>query len=58
METAEDKLELVATKSFAEYEEMYKVIDFLNKNLKEKRVMLGLKKDKEKKRLYINIYEF
>jgi molybdate-binding protein len=58
MEITEEKLELVATKSFAEYEEMYKVIDFLNKNLKEKRVMLGLKKDKEKKRLYINIYEF
>ena len=58
MEITEDKLELVATKSFAEYEEMYKVIDFLNKNLKEKRIMLGLKKDKENKRLYINIYEF
>lgn len=31
------KLELIAFKSFANYEEMYKVIDFLNKNLKDKK---------------------
>lgn len=50
------KLELVATKSFAPYAEMYKVVDYLNKNLKEKQVIFGLTKDKEG-RMVISIYE-
>lgn len=54
----EDKLVLMATKSFSDYEDMYKVVDFLNKNLKEKRVMLGLTKEKDNNKLNINIYEF
>lgn len=54
----DDKLELLAVKSFEYYAEMYKVVDFLNKNLKEKRVMLGLKKDRESGKLSISIYEF
>lgn len=54
----EDKLELIATKSFEYYDEMYKVVDFLNKNLKEHKVMLGLRKEKEDGRLSISIYEF
>lgn len=54
----ENKLEVVAVKSFENYGEMYKVVDFLNKNLKEKRVMLGLKKDKELDKLTLTIYEF
>jgi len=58
LEEKENKLELMATKSFSEYAEMYKVVDFLNKYLKDKRIMLGLVKDKESSRLNINIYEF
>jgi len=54
----ENKLELVATKGFSDYEEMYKVVDFLNKHLKEKGIMLGLVKDKQNNRLNIKIYEF
>lgn len=54
----EDKLELIATKNFAYYEDMYKVVDFLNKNLKEHRVMLGLRKEKEDGKLSISIYNF
>ena len=54
----QDKLALIATKSFAYYEEMYKVVDFLNKNIKDKRLMLGLTKDKETGAVNINIYEF
>ena len=42
---SKDKLALMAVKSFALYEEMYKVVDFLNKTLKEKRIMFGLTKD-------------
>lgn len=54
----EDKLELIATKNFEYYEDMYKVVDFLNKNLKEHKVMLGLRQEKEDGRLSISIYEF
>jgi len=54
----EDKLMLIATKNFAYYEDMYKVVDFLNKNIKDKRIMLGLTKDKETGEVSINIYEF
>ncbi|MFY9175687.1 MAG: YpmA family protein [Peptococcia bacterium] len=57
-EGKEDKLELIATRSFEYYDEMYKVVDFLNKNLKEYRVMLGLRQEKEDGKLSISIYEF
>ncbi|SHI72324.1 YpmA family protein [Desulfofundulus thermosubterraneus] len=57
MREKEGKLELIATKSFAPYPEMYKVIDFLNKNLKHKKIMFGLTKDPEKGKMIISIYE-
>ncbi|AEG15001.1 YpmA family protein [Desulfofundulus sp. TPOSR] len=57
MKEKEGKLELIATKSFAPYSEMYKVIDFLNKNLKHKKIMFGLTKDPEKGKMIISIYE-
>ncbi|MFZ5597252.1 MAG: YpmA family protein [Bacillota bacterium] len=51
------KLELIATKSFAPYGDMYRVVDFLNKSLKEKKVMFGLTKSREKEMMTISIYE-
>ncbi|MDD2211596.1 MAG: YpmA family protein [Clostridia bacterium] len=57
-EEKENKLELLATKSFSDYTEMYRVVDFLNKYLKDKGMMLGLVKDKDTSKLNINIYEF
>ncbi len=51
------KLELIAHKSFANYEQMYLVVDFLNKNLKDKNLMFGLTKDGEKDNMTITIYE-
>ncbi len=51
------KLELIAVKSFKPYDEMYKVIDFLNKTLKEKKVIFGLTKDIQKGTMTISIYE-
>jgi len=51
------KLELIAVKSFKSYEEMYKVVDFLNKTLKDKRVIFGLTKDTQKGIMTISIYE-
>lgn len=51
------KLELIATKSFSPYEEMYLVVDFLNKSLKGKKLMFGLAKGREKGKMTITIYE-
>ncbi len=54
----ENKLVLIASRDFSNYDDMYKVVDFLNKNLKDKKVMLGLRKNKETNTCNINIYEF
>lgn len=52
------KLELIAHKSFASSPELVYVIDFLNKSLKEKRIMFGLSKDKSNPdHMVIKIYE-
>jgi hypothetical protein len=50
----QDKLELIASKEFSYYEEMYKVVDFLNKNLSEYNVVFGIT-EREGKHI-INIY--
>ncbi|MBS4026003.1 MAG: YpmA family protein [Clostridia bacterium] len=55
---SKDKLELIATKTFGDNSEFYKVVDFLNKSLKEKRVMFGLKKDSKNGTMTITIYDF
>ncbi|MDD3853942.1 MAG: YpmA family protein [Syntrophomonadaceae bacterium] len=53
-----DKLDLIATKSFAANPDLVYVIDFLNRSLKHKKVMFGLKKSKESNEMIINIYEY
>lgn len=50
------KMELIATKDFSSWEEMYKVVDFLNKNLKQYHLMFGLKNSGENRQT-ITIYE-
>jgi hypothetical protein len=50
-----DKLELIATKEFSHYEDMYKVVDFLNKNLSEYDIVFGIT-EKDGKNI-INIYK-
>ncbi len=57
MEEKQDKLELIAAKGFKQYDEMYKIVDYLNKNLKHKNVMFGLTKNKENGSMTISIYE-
>lgn len=37
-----DELHLIAIKEFTHNEEMYKVVDFLNKNLKSKGLIFGM----------------
>lgn len=51
-----DKLELIAQRSFSNYAEMYKIVDFLNRTLKEKQIIFGLTKDKNGN-MTISIYE-
>ncbi|MGR6835860.1 YpmA family protein [Syntrophomonas erecta] len=58
MEEEKGKLELIAYKNFKDNGELVYIIDFLNKNLKNKNIMFGLTKDKEKDEMTINIYEF
>ncbi|MFX4260686.1 YpmA family protein [Pelotomaculum propionicicum] len=53
----EGKLELIASKSFKSYDEMYRVVDFLNKTLKDKKVIFGLTKDKSNDTMSISVYE-
>lgn len=56
-EKGEGKLQLIATRSFPPYSEMYKVVDFLNKALRHKKVMFGLTKDQQSGYMVISIYE-
>lgn len=51
----EDKLELKSTLVLDSNLELYKVVDFLNKNLKEKKLIFGLNKKNDK--MTISIYE-
>ncbi len=52
------KLEIIAFKNFAVNPELVYIVDFLNKSLKDKGIMFGITKDKEKNEMTINIYEF
>lgn len=51
----DDKLELLATIHISANDELYKIVDFLNKNLKEKNVIFGLTKNED--HMAIKIYE-
>ncbi|PKM82709.1 MAG: DUF4264 domain-containing protein [Firmicutes bacterium HGW-Firmicutes-14] len=55
-EQTKGKLELVATKSFKPYDDMYKIVDYLNKSLKHKNLMFGLTKNDDGF-MTITIYE-
>ena len=49
---------MIAQKNFARRDDMYEIVDFLNKNLKEYGLMFGLKIDDEQKdKMTIKIYE-
>jgi len=50
------KLDLIAVKSFPAWDEMYRIVDFLNKSLKEHHLMFGLKNG-EHETMIISIYE-
>ena len=50
-----DKLESIAAKEFTYYDEMYKVVDFLNKNLAGYDIVFGITEKNDKH--VINIYK-
>lgn len=53
-----DELKLIAQKNFKKRDDMYEIVDFLNKNLKEYRLMFGLKNSEDDKDKYmLRIYE-
>ena len=49
------KIELIATQRFSVNGELYKVVDFLNKNLKNHGLMFGLTKKEDT--MVISVYE-
>lgn len=49
------KIELIATQRVGVNGELYKVVDFLNKNLKDHQLMFGLTKKGDK--MVISVYE-
>lgn len=49
------KLELIAVKNFPASPDLYKVVDFLNKSLKQQKLMFGLTKKEDT--MTISIYE-
>ena len=49
------KIELISSLRLGVNGELYKVVDFLNKNLKDRRLMFGLTKKDDK--MVISVYE-
>ncbi|MEG0873879.1 MAG: YpmA family protein [Clostridiales bacterium] len=49
-------LEPIAYKSFDKRDDMYEIVDFLNKNLKDYHLMFGLR-NAENEKMTIRIYE-
>lgn len=54
MEKEQKGLKIIAQKELSNNPELYKLIDFLNKNLKEKNIIFGLSMDGEK--MTVSIY--
>ncbi|NLU49037.1 MAG: YpmA family protein [Syntrophomonadaceae bacterium] len=56
-EQNQGKLQLLAQKTFPASDELVRVVDFLNKNLKDRKVLFGITKSSERGEMTINIYE-
>ena len=55
MEQKSGKIELIATQKLKASPDLYKVVDFLNKNLKDRSLMFGLTKKEDT--MTISVYE-
>ena len=56
-DTSQDKMELIALKEFTSNGEMYKIVDFLNRSLRDYNLLFGLSKNKEDDTMTISVYE-
>jgi len=56
-EQNQGKLELIALKTFNTNDEIYLLVDFLNKSLKEHNLIFGLTKDSAAQTMSVAIYE-
>lgn len=56
-EKSEDKFELIAQKSFPANEDLVRVVDFLNRTLKDRKIIFGLNLKKDKNEMTMSIYE-
>lgn len=56
-EQRQGKLEVIATKTLKTNDELYVLVDFLNKSLKEHNIIFGLTKDSETGTMSVTIYE-
>lgn len=52
-----DKLTMIASLTIQESDDFYKVVDFLNRTLKDKKIIFGLKKIKDESKMTLYIYE-
>ena len=53
-----NRIKLIANKKFKKRDDMYEIVDFLNKNLKDRGLMFGLSIDPEdEEEMTIKIYE-
>lgn len=52
------KLELIASHSLGSNEELVRLVDFLNKSLKNRQLLFGITRDKDRKLMTINVYEY
>lgn len=50
------KLELISARTFEPYDQMHRVVDFLNKSLKDRDLVFGLSKDEDGK-MVVAIYK-
>ena len=53
---ANDKLTMIASLTIQESEDFYKIVDFLNRTLKEDNLLFGLKKVKDESKMTLYIY--
>lgn len=47
----------IATRTLKAHDELYKVVDFLNKTLKHKKLIFGLTKNNAEDTMTISVYE-
>lgn len=56
MELLETKLNVLATHTCQRADDLYLIVDFLNRNLKDKDVIFGLSKSDEPDKMQITLY--